>query len=83
MAIATVECPEGEGIICGGFSVPPPNRFTSQGTVFFSDSLGSSTSWSVGMQFLNAGMFGSTLYATAYCAPRAQPFHPLPIARAG
>jgi hypothetical protein len=80
VGIATVECPDGQGIVGGGFSVPPPNRLTSQGTVFFSDSLGSPNSWSVGLQFLNAGMFGSEVYAAAYCVPQGQPFHPLPVA---
>lgn len=56
-------CPRGYGVVTGGFA-----GITGNGNVFYSDSLGSRTSWSVGLDNFSSTSAGD-LYAVAFCAP--------------
>ena len=58
-----VECPPGQGVVSGGFSVVGGDTYA-----FFSDSFGSPNSWAVGVDNFYSSLT-ATARATALCAP--------------
>jgi hypothetical protein len=62
----SVSCPAGQGLVSGGFS-----GIAADGEIFFADSFGSRTSWSVGLDNFDSTVEGDVT-AIAFCAPAGQ-----------
>jgi hypothetical protein len=59
----TVACPAGYAVVSGSFA-----DIAADGEVFFADTFGSKTSWSVGLDNFDSTLDG-TVTAVAFCAP--------------